>query len=42
MHIVKLLALALALTNLVLDLANVVTNLAKPRLGSPSHKADQT
>ena len=29
--IVKL--LALALTNLVLDLANLVTNLAKPSLG---------
>ena len=30
--IVKLLALALALTNLVLDLANLVTILAKPSL----------
>ena len=34
--------LAMALTNLVLDLANLVTNLAKPRLWSPSHRADQT
>ena len=33
--IVKL--LALALTNLVLDLANLVTNLAKPSLVQPSH-----
>ena len=33
--IVKL--LALALTNLVLDLANLVTNLAKHNLGPPSH-----
>ena len=38
--IVKL--LALALTNLVLDLANLVTNLAKRSLGQPSHKPDQT
>ena len=33
--IVKL--LALALTNLVFDLANLVTNLAKQNLGPPSH-----
>ena len=33
--IVKL--LALALTNLVLDLANLVTNLAKQNLGQASH-----
>ena len=36
--IVKL--LALALTNLVLDLANLVTNLAKQ--SQPSHQPDQT
>ena len=29
--------LALALTNLVFDLANLVTNLAKPSLGRPGH-----
>ena len=29
--------LALALTNLVLDMANLVTNLAKPSLVQPSH-----
>ena len=34
--------LALALTNLVLDLANLVTNLAKQRLGQPNHQPDQT
>ena len=34
-NVVKL--LALALTNLVLDLANLVTNLAKPSLVQPSH-----
>ena len=34
--------LALALTNLVLDMANLVTNLAKPSHSSPSHQADQT
>ena len=39
-QIVKL--LALALTNLVLSLVNLVTNLAKPSLGQPSHKPDQT
>ena len=33
--IVKL--LALALTNLVLSLVNLVTNLAKPSLGQPSY-----
>ena len=38
--IVKL--LALALTNLVLSLVNLVTNLAKRSLGQPSHKPDQT
>ena len=38
--IVKL--LALALTNLVLSLVILVTNLAKPSLGQPSHKPDQT
>ena len=38
--IVKL--LALALTNLVLDLANLVTNLAKPSLDRPGHQPDQT
>ena len=35
MKIVKL--LALALTNLVLDLANLVTNSAKPSLDWPGH-----
>ena len=39
-YIVKL--LALALTNLVLSLVNLVTNLAKRSLGQPSHKPDQT
>ena len=39
-NIVKL--LALALTNLVLDQANLVTNLAKPSLDPPSHQPDQT
>ena len=34
-YIVKL--LALALTNLVLSLVNLVTNLAKPSLGQPSY-----
>ena len=34
-QIVKL--LALALTNLVLSLVNLVTNLAKPSLGQPSY-----
>ena len=34
-NIVKL--LALALTNLVLSLVNLVTNLAKPSLGQPSY-----
>ena len=29
-------------TNLVLSLVNLVTNLAKPSLGQPSHKSDQT
>ena len=38
--IVKL--LALALTNLVLSLVNLVTNLAKPSLGQPSYLPDQT
>ena len=38
--IVKL--LALALTNLVPDLANLVTNLAKQSLGQPRHQTDQT
>ena len=38
--IVKL--LALALTNLVLSLVNLVTTLAKHSLGQPSHKPDQT
>ena len=38
--IVKL--LALALTNLVLDLAKLVTKLDKPSLGPPSHQPDQT
>ena len=38
-NIVKLLDLALAL---VLDLVNLVTNLAKPSLGQPSQKPDQT
>ena len=37
---VKLLAPALALTNLVLDLVNLVTNLAKPSLGQPSHQPE--
>ena len=39
-NIVKL--LALALTNLVLSLVNLVTNLVKRSLGQPSHKPDQT
>ena len=38
--IVKL--LALALTKLVLDLANLVTNLAKQSIGQPHHQPDQT
>ena len=38
--IVKL--LALALTNLVLDLANLVTNLAKQSLGQPHHHSEHT
>ena len=33
--------LALALTNLVLDLANLVTNLAIPSLGQPIHQPNQ-
>ena len=37
--IVKL--LALALTNLVLGLANMVNNLVKPSLGQPHHQPDQ-
>ena len=40
LFIVKL--LALALTSLVLNLANLVTNLVKPNLGQPSHPPDQT
>ena len=40
--IVKLLALAFALTNLVLDLVNLVTNLAKSSLGQPSQQPEQT
>ena len=40
MSIVKL--LALALTNLVLDQTNLVTNLAKQSLGQPRHQPDQT
>ena len=39
-YIVKL--LALALTNLVLSLVNLVTNLVKPSLGQPNHKSDLT
>ena len=39
-NVVKL--LALALTNLVLDLANLVTNSAKPSLGQPGHQPNQT
>ena len=38
-NIVKL--LALALTNLVLGLANMVNNLVKPSLGQPHHQPDQ-
>ena len=38
--IVKL--LTQATTNLVLDLANLVTNIGKPSLGQPSHQPDQT
>ena len=38
--VVKL--LALALTNLVLSLVNLVTNFAKPSLGQPSYYPDQT
>ena len=38
--IVKL--LARATTHLVLDLANLVTNIGKPSLGQPSHQPDQT
>ena len=34
--------LALALTNLVFDLANLVTNLGKQSLGQPCHQPDQT
>ena len=41
-YFVKLLALALALTKLVLDLANLVTNLAKQSIGQPHHQPDQT
>ena len=33
--------LALALTNLVLSLVNLVTNLVKHSLGQPSHKPDK-
>ena len=40
MAIVKL--LALALTNLVLKLANQINKLAKPSLGQPIHQPDQT
>ena len=32
----------LALTNLVLDLVNLVTNLAKSSLGQPSQQPEQT
>ena len=38
--VVKL--LALALTNLVLDLANLATNWAKQSHGHPSHQPDLT
>ena len=38
--IVKL--LDLALTSIVLDLANLVTNSTKPSLGQPRHQPDQT
>ena len=41
-NIVKLMALAPAVTNLVLDLAHSVTNLAKQSLGQPSHQPNQT
>ena len=40
LDIVKL--LALALTNLVPDLATLVTNLAIQSLGQPRHQTDQT
>ena len=40
MYIVKL--LGLALTNLVHDLANLVTNLAKQSHGQPRHQPHQT
>ena len=34
--------LAMALNNMVPDMANLETNLAKPCLGQPSHQPDQT